>query len=86
MTRIGLQPSFDRGGIFGEMAFLDPGPRSADAVSDAETHVFRLSRSDFDAVASADPDLGRRVFSRLAILLAVRLRQTDQALRNAQEA
>ncbi|TBR19319.1 cyclic nucleotide-binding domain-containing protein, partial [bacterium] len=78
--------TFGRGDFFGEVAFLDRGSRSADAVAVDDVELLSLSRTSFDWVAQARPDLGTRLFARLAKALAVRLRQTDAELRTLQEA
>jgi SulP family sulfate permease len=73
--------TFSRGSFFGDMAFLDRGKRSADAVAAADTDLFVLSRQRFDTLSRRQPATGAMLFARLARILAVRLRQTDQELR-----
>lgn len=72
--------TFSRGDFFGDMAFLDRGERSADAVAEVPTDLYVLSRSKFDDVADRFPAMGKRAFSRLARALAIRLRQADAEL------
>jgi SulP family sulfate permease len=72
--------TFARGDSFGEIAFLDGGVRSADAAADRDTDLFVLSRRRFDEAARRDPALGVEIFSRLARVLALRLRRTDVEL------
>ncbi len=72
--------TFSRQGFFGDMAFLDKGTRSADAVAVKETDLFVLSRRRFDELSRRHPALGAIVFARLARILAHRLRQTDAEL------
>jgi SulP family sulfate permease len=72
--------TFSRGGLLGDMAFLDHGFRSADAVALEDTSLFALSRQRFDVLARRYPHMGSMLFARLARLLAVRLRQTDAQL------
>ncbi len=43
------------GNTFGELAFLDPGPRAADAVAMSATELLILDRNAFDRLAAADP-------------------------------
>jgi len=69
--------SFGRADFFGEIAFLDGGCRSADAVAECDCELFVLSRRRFDAVAQAHPRLGQSVFAALARALALRLRAAD---------
>jgi SulP family sulfate permease len=72
--------TFSRGDFFGDMAFLDRGERSADAVAEAPTDLYVLSRARFDEMAERFPAMGKRAFSRLARALAIRLRQADAEL------
>ena len=73
------------GVAFGEMAFLDRGRRSAEAVAAIPTDCYLLSREDFDRIAAEDPELARIVFERLARELAARLRATSAELRVVEE-
>ena len=77
--------SFARGDFFGDMAFLDRETRSADAVAATRAWLFHLSRARFDALAPVRPELGYKVFHRLARALALRLRQADAQLRELEE-
>ena len=69
-----------RGEFFGEMAFLDRGPRSADAEAATPSELFLLSRGDFDVLAGKDARLAATVFEHLASAIAQRLRATDAEL------
>jgi len=69
--------TFGRGDAFGEIAFLDRGLRSADAVALSQVELFVLSRRRFDALAEQHPRLGTQFFEALARSLALRLRQAD---------
>ncbi len=73
--------TFSRGSFFGDMAFLDHGRRSADAIAANDVEVFVLSRKRFDEVSHRQPATGAMLFARLARILALRLRQTDLELR-----
>ncbi|MCU0241595.1 MAG: SulP family inorganic anion transporter [Vicinamibacteria bacterium] len=74
-----------RGDFFGDMSFIAPAARSADAVATAPLDLYAISRSRFDAVAVEHPALDKKVFWRLARALATRLRQTDAELRALEE-
>lgn len=76
---------FGPGNFFGEMAFLDRGSRSADAVATTDTDLFILSRQRFEEVLKQQPSIGGKVFARLARVLAMRLRFTDSELRALEE-
>lgn len=78
--------TFSRQSFFGDLAFLDHGIRSADAVAAKETDLFVLSRARFDALSRSHPSLGAVFFARLARILAHRLRQTDAELQALEEA
>ncbi|MEK7877363.1 MAG: SulP family inorganic anion transporter, partial [Pseudomonadota bacterium] len=73
--------TFCRGDFFGEMAFLDREPRSADAEAATPADVYVLSRERFDALVKANPALGGRVFEQLAFAVSKRLRLADTELR-----
>lgn len=78
--------SFGKGDFFGEIAFLDGGARSADAIAECPTKLFVVSRKEFDRVATAHPRLGQAVFSSLARALALRLRHADAEISTLEEA
>ncbi len=73
--------SFGRGNFFGEMTFLVGGARSANAIAMAPVELYVISRAAFDRVTAARPEVGLKVFARLARMLAIRLRRTDAELR-----
>ncbi|MBI5883552.1 MAG: SLC26A/SulP transporter family protein [Elusimicrobia bacterium] len=75
-----------RSDFFGEVAFLDRGLRSADAVAISPTMVYAMSRAKFDEFSRSRPDLGAMLFARIARALAMRLRMADEELRALQEA
>lgn len=68
------------GDVFGELAVLDPGPRTASVVTGSPTRLLRLDRADLDALLEERPEVARgliRVVSRqlrarLADLAALR--------------
>ena len=78
--------AFGSGDFFGDMAFLDNDPRSADAIAVGPVEVFVISRARFDEVVKEHPHVGVRVFALLSKALAVRLRYANNELRAAQEA
>ncbi len=77
--------TFTRGDFFGDMAFLDRGLRSADAVAETPTELFVVSRERFEALAELHPRLGRQFFAGLARALALRLRHADGEIRALEE-
>ncbi len=72
--------SFGRGGFFGELAFLDHQPRSADALAFTDCELYVLSRQKFDVLVAHHKLLGLNLMEGLARLLAARLRQADVEL------
>ena len=78
--------TFRRGDFFGEMAFLDRHPLSADAVAERETDLFVLSRVKFDALADQHKRLALNLFEGISRGLAHRLRHTNMELRSLEEA
>ncbi len=64
------------GDIFGEIALLDGGPRTASAVADQPTTLFIINRSDFFAYLSRTPSASTRLIE----ILCHRLRWISENL------
>ena len=77
--------TFCQGDFFGEMAFLDREPRSADLGAVTATDLYALSREHFDALVKTTPGLGGKVFEQLAYAVSKRLRVADTELRVLEE-
>jgi SulP family sulfate permease len=77
--------TFGRGDFFGEMAFIDWEPRTANAQAATPVELYVLSRARFDAMLKKDPALSGRVFEQLALALSKRLRVMDTELRVLEE-
>ena len=75
-----LLAKFDSGRSFGEMSLLDGLNRSATAVATADTELFIMMRDDFARVRENDPELAFTFLNKIARLLSVRLRNTDNRL------
>jgi SulP family sulfate permease len=73
--------TFGRGDFFGEMAFLDHAPRTAEAFAVGEVDLYVLSRRLFDKLAEEHKRLGMRLLEGVAMTLAHRLRRADRELR-----
>ncbi len=73
------------GGIFGEMAFIHPRPRSANALTLDEVHLYSLSRQKFNEISSKYPEVAAIFFERMALIIANRLRYTNEELKIFQE-
>ncbi len=78
--------TFGRGDFFGDMAFLDAGIRSANAVAETSTDIYAIKRGAFDALADKHPRLGQQFMGGLARALAFRLRQADGEIRAFEDA
>jgi len=76
-TRMALVPE---GSVFGEQAFFDGAPRSADVVAVSDGDLLELSAEGLDGLAARDPQLARAVLFDLGRILSLRLRAaTDLA-------
>lgn len=73
--------TFGRGAFFGEMAFLDGEPRSADAVAFSDVELYVLSRAVFDTFAEEHKKVALGLMEGIASVLASRLRYTNAELR-----
>ncbi len=76
---------FSAGMSFGELAFLDGSPRSADVVATAEVECRVISRALFEEIGQAQPALKAKILNEIALQLCDRLRQANieiSALRN----
>jgi sulfate permease, SulP family len=77
--------TFTDGHCFGDMAFLDQQPRSADAVAVTDTGLFVLSRARFEVLAKNHPELAVEILRCLCHELATRLRWSNSELRALHE-
>ncbi|MEM7506996.1 MAG: Crp/Fnr family transcriptional regulator [Pseudomonadota bacterium] len=57
------------GDMFGEVALIDGGARSASVVAETDCRVGRLSREEFWALTIASPDFNRVLLTRLSMLV-----------------
>jgi CRP-like cAMP-binding protein len=73
--------AFGPGIVLGEMAVIEGKPRSADAIADEPSVLYRLDRRHFDRLCAEDPALGARLLMQISIELAGRLRTTTLSLR-----
>ena len=68
---------FSAGMSFGELAFLDGSPRSADVVTTAPVTCRVIQRALFDELGHAHPGLKAKILKQFALLLCERLRQAN---------
>lgn len=73
--------TFRRGQIFGEMALIDEGNRSASAHAARKTKLIILKRDDVIKLCEAEPLLGYRLMHNMAIDLATKIRSADIQIR-----
>jgi sulfate permease, SulP family len=69
--------TFVPGTVFGELAILDRGPRSATVTADEDVVAFSLSGESFDALREAEPAVAIKLLSALGRELSVRLRSAN---------
>lgn len=73
------------GQVFGEMALVDQGMRSASAITTQDnTFILRLPREKLIELCDADMELGYKVMKNLAADLALKMRNTGLTLRQYQ--
>ncbi|MBX3080436.1 MAG: cyclic nucleotide-binding domain-containing protein [Anaerolineae bacterium] len=71
-----------RGQSFGEVALVDEGVRSAAArAAQHNTHLILIPRDELMQLCDAHPQLGYRLMRNLAADLAMKIRNTDLAVR-----
>jgi SulP family sulfate permease len=68
------------GDFFGEITFLDRGRRSALVEAKNDVELFILSRGKFNELSLQNPELGVKIFARLALEIGKRLRYADAEL------
>jgi len=77
--------TFTAGTVFGELALLDKGARSAPVVADEELVCHVLSDRDFAALSAECPAAAIKLLSNLGRELSGRLRRANQAIRQLEE-
>jgi CRP-like cAMP-binding protein len=73
--------TFTAGTVFGELALLDKGARSASVVADEELVCHVLSDRDFDALSTECPAAAIKLLANLGRELSGRLRRANHAIR-----
>jgi CRP-like cAMP-binding protein len=67
-----------KGDIFGEIALLDGGPRTADAVAVTDCELFVIERRDFLPIMGEEPEVAIRMIE----ILCSRVRRTTEQAEN----
>jgi len=67
-----------QGQVFGEMALIDRGPRSATVrCTGDDAQLFRIRRDDFERLCEQDTGIGYRVMRNIAADLSFKLRHSN---------
>jgi len=69
--------------VFGEFSFIDGRERSASALAENDSVLLSLNREGFDAFIKEYPTTGTKVYNNLLLTIVERLRQTNEAYRDA---
>jgi MFS superfamily sulfate permease-like transporter len=77
--------TFAPGTVFGELAILDPGPRSATVIADEALVCFALSDEDFVLLSSDAPKIAIKILANLSRALSRRLRQANRTIHQLEE-
>jgi sulfate permease, SulP family len=72
--------TFATGTMFGELALLDAGARSATVVADADLVCYTLTTSDFAVMAAKFPDVAVRLLAAIGRELSGRLRTANRTI------
>ena len=72
--------TIDEGSLFGELAFFDAQPRSANIRALTNGHALRLSRQGFDRLSQQQPHLARELLLEIGKVLAYRYRKASSAI------
>jgi SulP family sulfate permease len=72
--------TFAVGAVFGELALLDRGPRSATVTVDDDLTGFGLSGASFGVLCQREPDIAIRLLSALGRELSVRIRHANMTI------
>jgi SulP family sulfate permease len=72
--------TFATGTMFGELALLDAGARSATVVADADLVCYTLTTSDFAAMAAKFPGVAVRLLAAIGRELSGRLRTANRTI------
>jgi len=77
--------TYSSGVTFGEMAFLDGSPRSADVWSDEESEAYLLSPDEFAVLQDETPQIAVKLIRNIALELSERLRIRTNEVRVLEE-
>jgi sulfate permease, SulP family len=72
--------TFAAGAVFGELALLDRGPRSATITADEDLTGFGLNEASFTVLCQKQPDIAIKLLSALGRELSVRIRYANMTI------
>ena len=72
--------TFSPGMSFGEMAFLDGAPRSANIVADSEAECDLITMEDFQALGETHPAIKIKILANLSLNLTGKLRKANREM------
>ncbi len=72
--------TFAPGAVFGELALLDRGPRSATITADEDLRALGLSEASFAVLCQQQPDLAIKLLTSLGRELSVRIRYANMTI------
>jgi sulfate permease, SulP family len=72
--------TFAPGAVFGELALLDRGPRSATITADEDLRAFGLSEASFAVLCQQQPELAIKLLTSLGRELSVRIRYANMTI------
>lgn len=70
---------------FGELSLLDHAPRSASAIAVGKCVLYGLFEGDLDQLERTRPQVATRILRNIGLSTALRLRQTNERLREIEE-
>jgi CRP-like cAMP-binding protein len=77
--------SFGAGTVFGELAILDAGPRSATVTTDDGLVCYALRRRDFAELSHQSSATAIKLLGNLSRLLSHRLRDANRTIQQLEE-
>jgi SulP family sulfate permease len=77
--------TFAPGTVFGELAILDPGPRSASVIADDQLVCYALSDEGFVLLSREAPEVAIKLLANLSRELSRRLRQANRTIHQLEE-
>lgn len=77
--------SFSPGTVFGELAVLDAGARSATVTADSDLACYALSAQDFAALSETAPAVAIKLLANLARRMSHRLRDANRTIQQLEE-